>query len=418
MDNIVINGRIEKFDEEQQLVFGWASVSVKDGNLIKDSHDDIIKENELETASYDFVLNSRKAGEMHKTVEGIGDLVESIFFSTEKQKALGLEGAPLPIGWWVGFKKHHSPCAYILPQTTTGERTENQLGPQQQMLESARRHINEWRQTREERGFLSRGWVWNDTNGTRKENPQTSILGGWMIASLLTQRGLHTDYSNPGGNFWISIPSRKYLPSDILAKYRIHIKNMPLHNEDFEYGDWVKLETRLKATEGQMRLRPFLGFNEFRSMVIEEREPIIFDARDNAAIILRWYYSDERHKNRGGIKRQYDYPEPALSPTPPPSEFFSKMMLKLDNCVVRREYVLERTSNCQRRIPIRKPGIAKWRTARRRLTLGEKEALASAIVAKYSVGRCWTEDESMSSLEPTLNMMYSLIRRCYDARST
>jgi len=117
MDNIVINGRIEKFDEEQQLVFGWASVSVKDGNLIKDSHDDIIKENELETASYDFVLNSRKAGEMHKTVEGIGDLVESIFFSTEKQKALGLEGAPLPIGWWVGFKVNEE----VFAKVKTGE---------------------------------------------------------------------------------------------------------------------------------------------------------------------------------------------------------------------------------------------------------------------------------------------------------
>lgn len=103
MDNIQISGKIEKVDEEQQLVFGWASVSVKDGGLIKDSHDDTIQESELEKASYDFVLKSRKAGEMHQTTEGIGDLVESIFFSVEKQRALGLAESPLPIGWWVGF---------------------------------------------------------------------------------------------------------------------------------------------------------------------------------------------------------------------------------------------------------------------------------------------------------------------------
>ena len=95
---------IKKIDE-QQLVFGWLSVSQdKDGNVIIDKQGDIIESNELEKAAYDFVLYARKAGDMHKSTDGIGRLVESMVFTIEKQQALGIPEGCLPVGWFVGFR--------------------------------------------------------------------------------------------------------------------------------------------------------------------------------------------------------------------------------------------------------------------------------------------------------------------------
>lgn len=89
---------------DEQLVFGWLSVSVnKAGELIEDSQGDIIEPHELEKAAYDFTLFSRQAGEMHERI-GIGKLVESMVFTVEKQQALGIPEGVLPVGWWVGFK--------------------------------------------------------------------------------------------------------------------------------------------------------------------------------------------------------------------------------------------------------------------------------------------------------------------------
>lgn len=94
---------ISKVDDSQHLVFGWLSVANDEsGNTIIDSHGDIITPDELEQAAYDFVLNSRQAGEMHDVI-GVGQLVESMVFTEEKQEALGIPPGILPVGWWVGF---------------------------------------------------------------------------------------------------------------------------------------------------------------------------------------------------------------------------------------------------------------------------------------------------------------------------
>jgi len=95
---------ITKIDDEH-LVFGWLSVAInKSGEVIEDSQGDIIDPEELEKAAYDFVLVSREAGDMHKRVEGIGHIVESMVFTLEKQEALGIPPETVPVGWWVGFK--------------------------------------------------------------------------------------------------------------------------------------------------------------------------------------------------------------------------------------------------------------------------------------------------------------------------
>lgn len=92
---------IVKTDADKMLIFGWASVSTIDGKLIFDKQQDAIEPHELEAAAYDFCLYSRTQGDLH-VKKGVGRMVESMFFSKEKQELmkidLGLEG------WWVGFK--------------------------------------------------------------------------------------------------------------------------------------------------------------------------------------------------------------------------------------------------------------------------------------------------------------------------
>lgn len=95
---------ITKFDDDKMLAFGWANVSIRTGgDVIVDWQEDIIEPDELENAAYQFVELYREGGEMHER-GNVAVLIESIVFTEEKQKALGLEPGVLPIGWWIGFK--------------------------------------------------------------------------------------------------------------------------------------------------------------------------------------------------------------------------------------------------------------------------------------------------------------------------
>lgn len=88
---------IQKSSEEKRLAFGWASVA----NIV-DSQGDVIDAEELEQAAYKFVRFYREGGEMHER-GGCAELVESIVFTPEKLKALGLNENALPPCWWIGF---------------------------------------------------------------------------------------------------------------------------------------------------------------------------------------------------------------------------------------------------------------------------------------------------------------------------
>lgn len=95
---------IAKSDDEQQIVFGWANVAVrKTGETVLDHHLDEITPEDLEDAAYDFVLNARASGEDHAG-EVDASCVESIVFTLEKTRAMGIPDGVLPeAGWWVGF---------------------------------------------------------------------------------------------------------------------------------------------------------------------------------------------------------------------------------------------------------------------------------------------------------------------------
>lgn len=112
-------GQVVKVDKIHHLVFGWFSIVQIDGKEITDTQGDIITPETIEFSAYDYVLYARKGGEMHQSGDdgeaiGIGRLVESCVFTSEKQTAMlsslhdqGITDALLDlrcVGWWGGFK--------------------------------------------------------------------------------------------------------------------------------------------------------------------------------------------------------------------------------------------------------------------------------------------------------------------------
>jgi hypothetical protein len=91
---------VSKADDKQQ-VFGWFSVVEKAGKRVKDRQRDRMTPEEMEAMAYRYVLESREGGEMHKRT-GVGKMIESMVFTEEKQKALGIDLGK--VGWWGGLQ--------------------------------------------------------------------------------------------------------------------------------------------------------------------------------------------------------------------------------------------------------------------------------------------------------------------------
>lgn len=96
--------KIMKSDNDKMLAFGWANVSMRaDGEVIEDWQKDIVEPEELENAAYNFVELYREGGEMHER-GGAAVLIESVVFTEEKMKVMGIPEDTLPVGWWIGFR--------------------------------------------------------------------------------------------------------------------------------------------------------------------------------------------------------------------------------------------------------------------------------------------------------------------------
>lgn len=89
---------------EQQLVFGWANVTIQeDGTTPFDWQGDMIETDVLEAAAYNYVLNHGLVNQEHKWGTDCGWLVESMVFTKDKMAALGIAEGTIPEGWFVGF---------------------------------------------------------------------------------------------------------------------------------------------------------------------------------------------------------------------------------------------------------------------------------------------------------------------------
>lgn len=94
-------GKVVKVDEDQRLVYGWASVIEENGEPVVDSQDDLIREPVLQKAAHQFILEYRAGKLMHQG-KAVGSVVESMVFTKSLQQALGVNLNK--IGWLIAYK--------------------------------------------------------------------------------------------------------------------------------------------------------------------------------------------------------------------------------------------------------------------------------------------------------------------------
>lgn len=100
-----MNGEITitKVDKKKGLVFGWASVIERDGEIVVDRDNDYIDDEwELEKSAYAFVTSCRVGGDNHVR-KGVSHLIESMVITQEKIDLLGLP-QDTQKGWWAGWQ--------------------------------------------------------------------------------------------------------------------------------------------------------------------------------------------------------------------------------------------------------------------------------------------------------------------------
>lgn len=100
-DRVRIVGRVSKVDVDQRLVYGWFSVIENSEGPIVDAHGDRIDEQTLVEAAHAFMTDSR-AGKMMHSGKRVADVVESIVFTRDVQKALGIDLGK--VGWFACMK--------------------------------------------------------------------------------------------------------------------------------------------------------------------------------------------------------------------------------------------------------------------------------------------------------------------------
>jgi cation transport regulator ChaB len=95
--------KIIKMDDEQRVVWGWASVATEDGKAVFDVHGDHIPMSELTKASIDFMENVRVGKSLHQG-EQTSSVIGCLPLSQELAKALGIETTRE--GLIMGFRVH------------------------------------------------------------------------------------------------------------------------------------------------------------------------------------------------------------------------------------------------------------------------------------------------------------------------
>ena len=99
-----IEGQILKADEEQRLVYGWASVVTEKGEPVVDRQGDVIEPETLVKAVNSFMENIRVGKEMHKG-DQIGAVIHSMPITKEIGESLGIQSDRE--GWIVAFKVYN-----------------------------------------------------------------------------------------------------------------------------------------------------------------------------------------------------------------------------------------------------------------------------------------------------------------------
>lgn len=99
--NHSVEGQVLKVDNEERLVYGWASVISENGKTLVDRQGDVISAPTLTKAVNKFMQHVRVGKEMHSGNQ-IGVVVNSWVFTKELNKAIGVQSGRE--GWVVAFK--------------------------------------------------------------------------------------------------------------------------------------------------------------------------------------------------------------------------------------------------------------------------------------------------------------------------
>jgi len=93
--------KVVKVDDEQRIIYGWASVTKVDDELVVDRQGDVIETDTLHKAVNDFMENVRVGKLMHQG-EQVGQIIHSFPVSKEIMGALGIQTEKE--GWITGYK--------------------------------------------------------------------------------------------------------------------------------------------------------------------------------------------------------------------------------------------------------------------------------------------------------------------------
>lgn len=93
----------------QRKVWGWASVTEKNGVPVVDGQNDVIDSSEMQRAVHEWIMSDgptngipgRTMGDSHRRI-GIGKICDSIFFTDAIKKALNVEDRITNTGWYIG----------------------------------------------------------------------------------------------------------------------------------------------------------------------------------------------------------------------------------------------------------------------------------------------------------------------------
>lgn len=95
------SGVVLKYDDEQMIVYGWASVITVKGVPVVDRQGHIIKAHTLERAVTKFMEHVRVGKEMHSG-EQVGQIIHSWPVTAEIAKAVGIECDRE--GWLIAYR--------------------------------------------------------------------------------------------------------------------------------------------------------------------------------------------------------------------------------------------------------------------------------------------------------------------------
>lgn len=121
--------KIIKIDEDQRIIYGWASVTTYNGELVVDLQGDVIKTDTLHKSINEFMKGVR-VGKLNHSGEQVGQIVHSFPMSKEICEALGIQSDKE--GWITGY---HVTDDTLWQKVKSGDYAEFSIGGRAQKQE-------------------------------------------------------------------------------------------------------------------------------------------------------------------------------------------------------------------------------------------------------------------------------------------